>query len=75
MTNIAEGFDDDSNNPTKKSGDLDNVHHGISDDAAEEDEEPDPFLVETSKIVLDMIGLEKRTANKFTKETAILLPR
>jgi hypothetical protein len=68
---VGVGFDDDSNNPAKKSGDLDNVHHGISDDAAEEDEEPDPFLVETSKIVLDMIGLEKRTANKFTKEQRI----
>jgi len=65
---VGVGFDTHTSNPAEESSGIEKANQDANDETTKDDEEPDPFLVETSKIVLDMIGLEKRTAKKGTKE-------
>jgi|TARA_B110000483_G_scaffold103070_1_gene125836 carboxyl-terminal processing protease len=68
---VGVGFETNSSNPAQGSDDIENPHQGAKGatlETTEDEQEPDPFLVETSKIVLDMIGLENRTAKKSMKE-------
>jgi hypothetical protein len=68
---VGVGFETNSSNPAQGADDIENPHQGAKGatlETTEDEQEPDPFLVETSKIVLDMIGLENRTAKKSMKE-------
>ena len=68
---VGVGFETNSSDPAQGSDDIENPHQGAKGatlETTEDEQEPDPFLVETSKIVLDMIGLENRTAKKSMKE-------
>ncbi|MCP4272827.1 MAG: hypothetical protein GY781_12825, partial [Gammaproteobacteria bacterium] len=68
---VGVGFVTNSSNPTEESSDIKKANQDANDETTKDNEVPDPFLVETSKIVLDMIGLEKRTAKKGMKEQRI----
>ncbi len=56
---VGVGFDTNSSNPAEESSDIEKGIQDANDKTTKNDKEADPFLVETGKIVLDMIDLEK----------------
>ncbi len=58
---VGVGFAANSGNPAEELSNIEKANQNANDETSENNEKPDPFLVETSKIVLDMISLKKRT--------------